>query len=334
MTAYTYSDVLIEPKYSKISSRKNVDISSTFGRNTKLQIPVITANMRTITEATMAKEARNNGAIGCLHRFCSIENAIEEYKNSPPETIVSIGVNEEDKERFDKLYEAGARNFCIDIAHGHSKKMKDTLRWIRDNVFLFDRAARESLTIMAGNVATPEGYYDLTEWGADVVKVGIGPGSACQTRTKTGVGVPQLWALEQIYNLKMGMFNPSQIVADGGIKYVGDIAKSLKYADAVMIGSFIAGTSETPGHVFRGDNNEFYKVYQGSASGENKGKNTFVEGVTKQVPFRGKVKYFFREIEDGLQSSFSYVGALNLSEFKNRCEFIKVSGSGSAEGFH
>lgn len=333
MTAYTYSDVLIQPKYSTIASRKDVDISSKIG-NIHLKTPVITANMRTITESKMARAAYTNGAIGCLHRFNTIEDNVTEYLNSPAETIVSIGVNDEDKARFDALYEAGARSFTLDIAHGHCKKMKDMLNWIQSHVFLFDRSARQNITLIAGNIASPDAYYDMADWGADVVKVGIGPSPICKTRVQTGVGVPQLWALEQIHLQKMGMERRPHIIADGGIKYVGDIAKALKYADAVMVGSFIAGTSETPGHVFKDDSGSFYKIYQGSASGENKGKNLFVEGVTKQVPFRGKVKYFFREITDGLQSSFSYVGATNLKEFKNKCEFVRTSGSGSSEGFH
>lgn len=149
--------------------------------------------------------------------------------------------------------------------------------------------------------------------------------SVCRTRYNTGVGVPQLYALEDVYKASCEFQNPASIIADGGISHVGDIAKALKFADAVMIGSMIAGTSETPGEVFRNTDNEFYKVYGGSASGENKGENRFVEGIIKTVKFKGHVKYILKEIEQGLKSAFSYVGANNLEEFQNKCELIHIS---------
>ena len=237
---------------------------------------------------------------------------------------VSIGVKEEDKERFEKLYAVGARIFCIDVAHGHHILVKRMLHWINREVFNWDRHGRGGITLIAGNVATPEGYADLSAWGADVVKVGIGPSPVCRTRFNTGVGVPQLYALQTVHEESMRLKHPTSIIADGGIGHVGDIAKAMKYADAVMIGSMIAGTSETPGQVFRNEEGEFFKTYGGSASGENKGENRFVEGVIKQVKFRGKVKYIFREIEQGLQGSYSYVGARNTNEFHDKCEFIRI----------
>ena len=237
---------------------------------------------------------------------------------------VSIGVKEEDKERFEKLYAVGARIFCIDVAHGHHILVKRMLHWINREIFNWDRHGRGGITLIAGNVATPEGYADLSAWGADVVKVGIGPSPVCRTRFNTGVGVPQLYALQTVHEESMRLKHPTSIIADGGIGHVGDIAKAMKYADAVMIGSMIAGTSETPGQVFRNEEGEFFKTYGGSASGENKGENRFVEGVIKQVKFRGKVKYIFREIEQGLQGSYSYVGARNTNEFHDKCEFIRI----------
>lgn len=330
ITGYTYNDVLIKPKYSEIESRTQVNLSSKIG-NCKLKMPVISANMKTITGSKMCSAISKFGGLGLLHRFCTIDENVEMYKEAIKinrENVgVSIGVKEEDKNRFDSLYEAGARVFCIDVAHGHHILMKKMLNWIRD----LNISNEEKLTIIAGNIATPEAYSDLHSWGANAIKVGIGPSPVCRTRFNTGCGVPQLYALESIYEMSCSKDNPASIIADGGISHVGDIAKALKYADAVMLGSMLSGTSETPGHVFRNEDNEFYKVYGGSASGENKGENRFVEGTVKTVKFRGKVKYILKEIEQGLQSALSYVGANNLREFQNNCEFIHISGGSRSE---
>jgi IMP dehydrogenase len=240
---------------------------------------------------------------------------------------VSIGVKDEDKDRFDMLYGAGARIFCIDVAHGHHILVKNMLKWINENV----RGDRDEMTLIAGNIATPDAYNALSDWGADAAKVGIGPSPVCRTRYNTGVGVPQLYALETIFKESMTHAVPISIIADGGISHVGDIAKALKYADAVMLGSMLAGTSETPGSAFRNEQGDWYKVYGGSASGENKGANRFVEGVVKTVKFNGEVKYILREIEQGLQSTFSYVGASNHNEFQEYCEFLHISGGAHGE---
>lgn len=338
----TYADVLIEPKYSTVTSRSNVDTSSILHK-TLLELPVITANMKTVTSGKMAVTACLNGGMGILHRFMSIEDNVAEFEyanNLIPKFKgvgnigVSIGVHEEDKKRFEALYEAGARIFCIDVAHGHHILVKNMVQWINDNIFIWDRAGRGKMTLIVGNIATGDAYYDLTNWGADVVKVGIGPGHACQTRKRTGCGVPQLGALQDIHEQRMGQKSGPSIIADGGISHIGDVAKALKYADAVMMGSYFAGTTETPGHVHRNAEGGFYKVYGGSASAENKGENKFVEGITTTIPFIGHAEYLFKEIKEGLQSAFSYVGAYNIQEFKNNCEFVHVTGAGSTEGHY
>jgi len=332
--AYTFSDVLIEPKYSEVLSRKTVDISTNLcGINLKL--PIISANMSNITGPNMVIEMCLCGGMGILHRFNTIENAVTEFeyvhnhmvfwpdyagapKTDAPLVGVSIGVQEQDKQRFDKLYEAGANIFDIDVAHGHHILVKNMLNWI---------TARKlpDIVIIAGNIATRHAAIDLAQWGANVVKCGIGSGKTCLTRSNTGVGVPQLYMLETIketinqYNL------PIKIISDGGINMVGDIAKALKFADAVMLGNMLSGTTETPGSVYKNPEGQFYKTYGGSTSGENKGENKFVEGMMKTVPFRGKVKYILKEIREGLQSAFSYCDASNLKEFQENCEFIHIS---------
>ena len=374
--ACTFNDVLIVPKYSEITSRRDVDISVDFGMF-KLYHPSISANMKHITEHRMAQGMIDEGGMGIIHRFCTVEREVEEYRkvqayiDSPGDTVtansvlfseninapegtsattyttnsgqtvsvtnkknhngvvgVSIGVQEEDVDRFIALYDAGARIFCIDIAHGHCKQMKDMLEKIKLN--------RKDVYIIAGNVATADGAYDLADWGANCVKVGIGPGSACMTRKNTGIGVPQLYALESVQKefVNQGIKNV-KIIADGGMTSPGDITKALKYADAVMLGNMLSGTTETPGAVFEDENGRFYKVYAGSASGENKVQNgsvnEYVEGIAKTTTFRGHVKHILRKIKHGIQSAFSYVGASNMVEFKRKCEFIEITSGGRDE---
>jgi IMP dehydrogenase len=329
-TAYTYSDVLIEPQYSEVTTRKQVDLTSNMGCF-ELKLPIISANMKTITGVDMALEMYKNGGLGIIHRFYDIYRQCRDFQTIFGETNnnyacgMSLGVQDEDKRNFELLINQGVKIICLDVAHGHHKSTKNMLEYINNQL----NGKREEYIIIAGNVATAEGYYDLSCWGADAVKVGIGGGSQCLTRKNTGVGVPQLYAIEQCYEERKRQGLKSKIISDGGIKSVGDIAKSLKFADAVMVGSFLAGTVECNGEVFKDTNGNYYKVYAGSASGENKisnGQSTnFIEGTVSQVPFRGRVKYILKEIKEGLQSAFSYVGAYSLSEFKNNCKFIQIT---------
>jgi len=317
---YTFSDMSFEPQYSEVPSRSDVTLNTKLGK-IFLQLPVISANMGDITGKKMALEMRSNGGLGILHRFMSVEENIKEYVgavnelgNSNQYIGVSVGVGKSGRERFDSLYHlAGARTFCIDVAHGHHVHVKDMLTYIHEGYDLKD------VTLIAGNVATVRGAEDLFSWGADVVKVGVGPGAVCQTRQNTGAGVPQLYALAQIRKA-LPEFDLYPTIADGGIKFTSDIAKALVYANAVMVGSFISGTTETPGSVYENEKGEFYKVYGGSASGERKvkagGENSFVEGMVKTVPFRGHVKYILKKIRENVQSSCSYQGAFNLDEFR------------------
>ena len=330
--AYTFSDVSIAPMESDIPSRKDIDVGSYNFGNTDLLLPVISSNMKTITESDMSIAMRENGGLGMLHRFNSIEEEVSEFKKVKDAgftTGVSIGINDSDRERFEKLYEAGARKFCIDIAHGHCKRMTDMIQWIRNKDL-------KGVYIIAGSVATFEGAHRLYDYGANCIRIGIGSGSICFTRKNTGVGVPQLFALSEIYHgfNNLGI-SDVKLLSDGGITSSGDICKAMRYADAVMVGSYICGTTETPGKVFKDEFGQYYKIYAGSASAENKdsygAKVEFVEGVTKKVPFRGHVKYILREIKEALQGSFGLVGARNLEEFRKRCKFVLLSSCGKIE---
>lgn len=354
MSNGTFNDVMFEPQYSEVLSRSTVDLSSNMGKFS-LELPIISANMKDITGPKMADKMVECGGMGILHRFKKEDNlddyGIEDFeetwklilnqdrsvttkekKSKTPEPQyrfgVSIGVQESDKDRFESLYRCGARIFCVDVAHGHHVLVRNMIKGMRS---VCDQNYWEEVCIIAGNIATAKAAKDLTEWGADIVKVGIGPGEVCMTRKNTGVGVPQLHALKEIRENCPDIL----MVADGGIKSTGDIAKALKYANAVMVGSFIAGTSETPGHVYESPDGKYYKVYGGSASGENKVKNgqsnKHVEGIVKMVDFRGKVKYRMRTIKENLQSAFSYAGANNLKEFQEKAILREISGGAKME---
>lgn len=335
-SAYTFSDVMFEPQYSDIESRQLILIGTKL-KDLNLRLPVISANMADITEKNMVCAMWSSGGLGILHRFMSIEDNVKMFLDCV-ESIgeshmvgVSIGVGEDEKNRFRALHDAGATTFCIDVAHGHHINVRLMLEWIRANY------NTDELVIIAGNVASVNGALDLFLWGADVVKVGVGPGSCCQTRENTGVGVPQLYILEKIRDAmsKSSYYDNKHIIADGGLKKTGDIAKALKYADAVMLGGMLAGTTETPGHVYETMSGEFYKTMAGSASAESKVKsgkeNAFVEGGIRQVPFRGHVKYVLRKIQQNVQSSFSYSGSRNLKQFQQKSKLIKISGGGKQE---
>ena len=353
MTKNTFSDVLLEPQYSEIMSRSDVDLTSDMGKFT-LALPVISANMKDITGPKMSTAMFSEGGMGILHRFVKEEESSKygyvedlqsaasmiydinkklDWTNRFSRVGVSVGVQDSDYIRFEKLCEAGAKIFCVDVAHGHHILVKNMIKYMRESAYYGNQhnGRNDDLCIIAGNVATVKGASDLIEWGADIIKVGIGPGGVCMTRKNTGIGVPQLHALKAIREA-----NPDiKMIADGGIQSTGDIAKALVHANAVMVGSFIAGTSETPGHVYETPDGQYYKVYGGSASGERKVQNgqsnKHVEGVVKMIPFRGKVKYRLRTIKENLQSAFSYTGANNLKEFQERAVLNEISGGGKAE---
>tara|TARA_R110000824_G_scaffold12226_7_gene53576 strand:- start:9268 stop:10368 length:1101 start_codon:yes stop_codon:yes gene_type:complete len=348
--ALTFSDVQFEPQYFEIEnsdsdSRSEISTMSHF-KLFSLPVPIMSANMSDVTGPEMAKAMYEFGGMGILHRFNEdgakdyleamaiivdyvLESGGEVCEDLGRRVGVSIGVQEHDKERLNKLIDAGAKFFCIDIAHGHCRKMKNMLAHIES------LPNRSELVIMAGNVASYMGAKDLIKWGADIIKVGVGPGAVCQTRKNTGAGIPQLHALMEAKKAVSEAYREVKIVADGGLTCSGDIAKALKFADAVMLGSMLSGTSETPGHVFKNTDDQFYKVYGGSASGERKvgsgGNNSFVEGVVKTCPFRGKVKFILRDIHQCLQSSFSYSGADNLKDFQEGSALVKISHGGRVE---
>jgi IMP dehydrogenase len=273
--------------------------------------------MDTVTGSEMAIAAFESGALGCLHRFMSIEDNVNEFlavKKKNYECFVSIGVNRDSKERSNALYNAGARYFILDIAHGHSLNAKNMIEWFKKNF--------SDTHLMVGNVAHPQAVRDLENWGADSIKVGIGPGSACLTKDVTGVTVPQLSAVALCAKVAK-----VPIVADGGIKTIGDIAKALAAgAKFVMVGGMVSGADECPGEVIDNGGGKF-KIYRGMASRDamrvirSENQMPTPEGKVTLVPLKGPVKNIIEDIAGGLRSSFSYVNARNLEEFQMKATF-------------
>jgi len=331
----TYDDVHIVPQYSEISSRSNVDISTNLC-GYDLNLPIIASPMESVMGANMQATLDNNGATGTFHRFGNTDDVFIPVEGANKAghhpVIASIGVDNDTLKVDMNFYSNQADIILIDVAHGHHKKVKMTLRWLKENY---------DISVIAGNVATPEAALDLVKWGADAIRVGVGGGSVCTTRVKTGVGVPMISCIREIseelnrltYDKRENWhLDHISIIADGGMKTPGDIGKALAAgADAVMLGSMLAGTDEAPGEIIEVDGQKMKKYY-GSASREQKGNNNYVEGVSELIPHKGSVVDILDDIKDGLQSAFSYVGASNLEEFHDNAELIKVSQNGHREG--
>ena len=340
---FTFEDVLIVPKFSSISSRKDVDLSFNGSGYPYMSLPIISANMDTITDVSMAKAMILNGAQACLHRFCTIDESVKMFRSSRlQETgltripMVSIGLGNSELDRACALFGASAHTFIIDVAHGAQLSVVNQVKALRECI-------GSNGSIIVGNFATGESIKTFLEYvgnSVDGFKVGIGPGSACTTRIKTGVGYPQLSAIIDVVNTIKHTGIP--VIADGGMKTSGDISKALGAgASMVMLGGMLAGTDETPGEVVeRGvhlNPSGVFKKYRGSASKESyevqgkEAKHRTSEGESFYVPYKGPVKDVLQEIEGGLRSAFTYVGASNLKEFHSKVEFVRISNATRSE---
>jgi len=241
----------------------------------------------------------------------------------------AIGVTGDYFERAQELVKNGCNVLFIDIAHGHHVLLKKVIKELKNEF-------GENVEVIGGSIATKKAAQDLCEWGVDGIRVGIGNGSLCETRIRTGVGLPQITVLSDVCSVADNYSVPC--IADGGVRYVGDVAKGLGAgADSVMLGSIIAGTKETPGDTHKvGEwpNEKLYKKYRGSASLDSKsdrGEYDNVEGNSKIIPYKGKVKRIISDIRNGLSSAFSYVGASDVLDFQSKCEFVKVTQAGVTE---
>jgi IMP dehydrogenase len=325
--AFTFDDVLLVPAYNHYESRQHVELSVT-DRSGKLSLalPVMTSNMDTITESGMANFIASKGGIGVLHRLMSVERNVEEFRRCRATVFVSVGTSDEELERAEALRDAGASFFVVDVAHGHARYVGKTLKRLRQML--------PDACIMAGNVATYAGADYLASVGADLVKVGIGPGSVCTTRLKTGHGVPQLTAIQDCARCDRS------IVADGGIRHPGDVVKALAFgADFVMIGGMLAGTRPTPGERKQDADGNWVKTYRGMASREVADEHLggiaewrTSEGVSVTVPYREDEEAILADIVGGLRSGLTYAGSKNVRELQRKLNYVLVTPGGWREG--
>ena len=336
--ALTFDDVLMLPRFSSILP-SNTDISLKLTNNINLKVPFLSSAMDTVTESNMAIAMAQEGGIGIIHRNLNIQKQSSEVKKVKNKKLLvgaAVGTNKEDFERAKALIDSGADLIVIDTAHGHSKKVLKTLSKLKK--------IKSKIPFCVGNIATGEAAKKLYNSGADIIKVGIGPGSICTTRMVAGIGVPQISA---IMDVRKALNKKNiKIISDGGIKFSGDIAKALAAgADAIMMGSIFAGTDESPGKKFKSEGKTF-KQYRGmgsigamSAGSANryfqnnfKDKSKFVpEGVEGRVEYKGKVSKIIYQLQGGLRSSMGYIGAKSLKEINKRAKFVKITKAGFYE---
>lgn len=335
----TYDDVLLLPNYSEVTPSQT-DISTELTNSIKLDIPIVASPMDTVCEARMAIKIAELGGYGIIHRNFSVEKQVSELQKVLAVTDkvgVAVGVGQDFEERVAALVKAGAKEICVDSAHGHTKNVIEAVKYIKKK--------HPSVNIIAGNVATYEGARALFEVGAHAVKVGMGPGSICTTRVMSGMGVPQLSAV--IEGVRAAQDVGGYIIADGGIKTSGDIVKALAAgAHTVMLGSLLAGTDEAPGQMIQIDE-KMYKSYRGmgSVAAMKKGsaarynqtwkhgtsKKLVPEGVEGLVPHRGPLAEHVYQLIGGLRAGMGYLGAKNLRELQEKAQFIKISNTAYLE---
>ena len=337
--ALTFDDVLLVPKYSKILPSE-VITSTALSTNLNLKIPILSSAMDTVTESAMAIAIGNAGGIGVIHRNLNIKSQISEIKKVKSKKLLvgaAVGAGPLEHKRAEAILKENIDLIVVDTAHGHTKKVAEIIRKIK-------KLKSKKTTLCAGNIATAEAAKFLIKLGVDIIKVGIGPGSICTTRLVAGIGVPQLSA---ILAARKGVGRKKvSIIADGGIKFSGDISKALTAgADAVMIGSLFAGTEESPGKIIK-KNGKLFKSFRGMGSigAMNKGsadryfqtkqKNTskyVPEGVEGFVKYKGKVDKIIYQLVGGLKSSMGYLGSKKIIDLRKKPKFYKITKAGFFE---
>ena len=351
----TFDDVLLIPAESHVLPNE-VNLSTKLADNIKLNIPLISAGMDTVTEGAMAIAMALQGGLGVVHKNMSIQAQAGEVANVKSVIVPSgaskaavddqhrllcaaaVGVTSDTFERAEALLEAGADAIIIDTAHGHSAGVLRKIKEIREHF--------PKQTLIAGNVATGAATRALFDAGVDVVTVGIGPGSICTTRIVAGVGVPQITAIYDAATAAREYNKP--IIADGGIKYSGDVVKALAAGgNAVMLGSMLSGTTEAPGDIFE-DNGKKFKRYRGMGSvgamaqahgssdryfqgGVNEANKLVPEGVEARVEYKGDVSDVVFQIDGGLRSGMGYCGAANIPELIEKAQFVQITNAGLRE---
>ena len=337
--ALTFDDVLLEPKYSEVLPSQ-VLTETSLSNNLNLNIPILSSAMDTVTESKMAISIAKAGGIGVIHRNLNIKDQISEIKKVKSKKLLvgaAVGAGPLEHKRAVAVLKENVDLIVVDTAHGHTKKVSEIIKIIK-------KIKSKKTTLCAGNIATSEAAKFLIKLGVDVIKVGIGPGSICTTRIVAGIGVPQLSA---ILAARKGIGKKKvTIIADGGIKFSGDISKALVAgADAVMIGSLFAGTDESPGKLVK-KNGKFFKRFRGMGSigAMNKGSadryfqtkqkdiSKYVpEGVEGLVKYKGSVNKIIYQLIGGLKSSMGYLGTKKVKNLRNKTKFVKITKAGFYE---
>ncbi|MDZ4228802.1 MAG: IMP dehydrogenase [Patescibacteria group bacterium] len=334
-TYLAYDDVLLLPNYSAITPSRT-DLEGRLSERIRLKIPIVASPMDTVCEKEMALAIGRTGGYGIIHRNMSVVKQADQLVWVLKQGVkagAAVGVGLDMKDRVETLIKAGAKEICVDSAHGHTKHVGEATSWIKNHF---------KVEVISGNVATAAGAEFLFKLGADAVKVGMGPGSICTTRIMSGMGVPQLSAVIDCF--KAAKKFKGKIIADGGIKTSGDMVKALAAgADAVMLGSLLAGTDEAPGKKIKIKNN-WFKTYRGMGSsaamklgsatryGQVKTAKQFVpEGVEGMVEYQGKLEKVIYQLVGGLRSGMAYLGAKNLKELQQKAKFIQITSAAWAE---
>ncbi|MCR3906906.1 MAG: IMP dehydrogenase [Tenericutes bacterium] len=351
--AFTFDDLLLVPAFSKVVP-VDVKVNTKLTKKIVLNIPILSAAMDTVTEDEMAIALAKIGGMGIIHKNLSIQdqsNMVKKVKSTPIDASnkdacvdennrlrvgAAVGVSKDTIERVKALVSAHVDIIAVDSAHGHSKGVIDTVKQIH--------TLYPDLDIIGGNVVTAQAAIDLIYAGASAIKVGVGPGSICTTRVVSGVGVPQLTAINDVYQVTKQY--EIGIIADGGIKLSGDIPKALAAgADCVMLGGLLAGTKETPGEVFIVDGKEVKSyVGMGSLTAMKKGssdryfqggvqelKKLVPEGIEATVCYKGPISDVIHQMIGGLRSGMGYCGCETITEMKDRAQFVKISNAGLKE---
>lgn len=321
MEIFDYDNILLLPRKCRVQSRSECDAGVELGGR-RFRLPAVPANMKTVVDEKICAWLAQNGYFYVMHRF-DLDNLqfVREMRAQGCFASISLGIKQADYDTVDRLKAEGLapEYITIDIAHGHSDSVRDMIAYLKQHL--------PQSFVIAGNVATPEAVIDLENWGADATKVGVGPGKVCITKLKTGFGTGG-WQLSALKWCARVATKP--IIADGGIRSHGDIAKSVRFgATMVMIGSLFAGHEESPGKTVEVDG-ELYKEYYGSASDFNKGEYKHVEGKRILEPIKGKLADTLVEMEQDIQSSISYAGGRKLMDIR-KVNYVILGGDNAGE---
>jgi GMP reductase len=316
MQIFDYDNVLLLPRKCRVESRSACDPSIELGGRV-FKLPVVPANMKTVVDEKVTEWLASNGYFYVMHRFdVDVPAYAKAMRAKGLFVSVSVGVKQPDYEVVNKLAQdgVGADYITIDIAHGHAETVRKMIEHIKQKL--------PKTFVIAGNIGTPEAVIDLENWGADATKIGIGPGKVCITKMKTGFGTGG-WQLSALKWCSRVATKP--IIADGGIRSHGDIAKSVRFgASMVMIGSLFAGLEESPGRTVE-VNGKLFKEYYGSASDHNKGEYKHVEGMRILEPIKGTLSETLREMREDMQSSISYAGGTKLADIR-KVNYVLLGG--------